>query len=124
MKRPVTAFTLFLIVAMSAACLDDDITGTRPLQFTLSASPLTANVGDSIEVTFEATGTQLRGVLLAYGDGVVDTFPTDLAGTVEFARTERHAYSQPGTFQIIGQVESGFGIRGDTTDVTIGTPGG
>jgi len=124
MKRPVTFFALLLVAVSAAACLDDDITGTRPLSFTISVDPAFANVGDSVSVRFEAMGTQLLGVLVNYGDGVVDTLPTDLAGTVEFIQTLSHAYSEPGTFQIVGQVESGFGIMGDTTFVEIESAGG
>lgn len=48
MKRPVTFFSLLLAAATLTACLDDDITGTRPLSFTMEAEAESAATGDSI----------------------------------------------------------------------------
>ncbi|MEX2466873.1 MAG: hypothetical protein WD995_08175 [Gemmatimonadota bacterium] len=125
MRRPVATFALlFATVAVSAACLDDSITGTRPLTFSLSAENPTAAVGDSVSFIFSATGTSIFGVLLLYGDGASDTIPTESASTVEWAAGATHVYEEPGTFSVIGRLETGAGSQTDTVEVEITEPAG
>jgi hypothetical protein len=118
MIRPV-ALTALLLAASTAACLDDSITGTRPLTFTLEASPSTAIVGDSLDFTYQATGTSIGGVILDYGDGVADTVLAETFNEVERAGTLRYAYTVAGTFEVVGRVVTSIGTRADTVQVEI-----
>jgi hypothetical protein len=122
MKRPVTAFAL-LLAAATVACLDNDITGTRPLSFSLTSDVASATVGDSITFSFSATGTSIFGVLLFYGDGVVDTLATESPNTVEWTQAIKHAYEVPGDFAVIGRLETSVGTRTDTVAVVIAPEG-
>lgn len=122
MKRPVTAFAL-LLAAATVACLDNDITGTRPLSFSLTSDVGTATVGDSITFTFAAEGTSIFGVLLDYGDGVVDTLVTESSSTVEWTQAVRHAYEVPGAFDVVGRLETAVGSRTDTVAVAVAAEG-
>ena len=124
MKRPVTAFAIILAAVTAAACLDNSITGTRPLSFSLTSNVATTNVGDSLTFTFAATGTSIFGVLLSYGDGVVDTLVAESSSTVEWTQQVRRAYEVPGDFNVIGRLETAVGTRSDTVAVTITEPTG
>ena len=59
-------------VAVSA-CLDESITGTRPLTLTISVDPSTVVVDEVVTATYDATGTGLVGIIVNWGDGVVDS---------------------------------------------------
>lgn len=123
MRRPATAFAALLVAVASAACLDNDITGTRPLSFALTSDMATATVGDSITFTFTATGTSIFGVLLSYGDGVVDTLVTQSSSTVEWTQDVKHAYEVPGDFDVAGRLETAVGSRSDTVAVEVAAGG-
>jgi hypothetical protein len=124
MKRPLLALGLFVSVGIAAGCLDDSITGTRPLTFTLTANTTTAVAGDSITFTFDATGTSLFGVVLSYGDGMADTVLAQTPNIVEWTEEMRYAYTTEGSFRVVGRVESAAGNRADTVDVVITAPAG
>lgn len=119
MRRPAIAFAALLVAAVSAACLDSDITGTRPLSFDLTSDMATATVGDSITFSFTATGTSIFGVLLSYGDGVVDTLVTESASTVEWTQAVKRAYEVSGDFSVVGRLETAVGSRSDTVAVQV-----
>lgn len=121
--RPLPAFALGLVVVAAAACLDDSITGARPISFTLSAPIATAQVGDSLTFEVSATGTGILGVVMSYGDGTVDSL--DVAAQsgggniVEYFDQPRYAYTTSGTFEVIGQLVTSAGSRSDTVQVEI-----
>ena len=75
---PALALTALMIVG--SACLDDSITGTRTLTFSLSADPTSTTVGQTVTFRYEGTGTRIQGVVVDYGDGLVDSVFTP--GTV------------------------------------------
>lgn len=124
MKRPVTAFAVILASVTAVACLDNSITGTRPLSFTLTSDAATSTVGDSLTFTFAATGTSIFGVVLNYGDGTMDTIPAESPNTVEWTQQVRRAFEVPGEFNVVGRLETGVGSRSDTVAVTITDPTG
>ena len=123
MRRPVTTFAAVLVAVASAACLDNDITGTRPVSFSLSSALSTAPIGDSLTFTFTATGTSIFGVVLSYGDGVVDTLVTQSSSTVEWTQSVKRAYPVAGDFNVVGQLRTAAGNRADTVAVQITDPG-
>lgn len=108
-----------LLAAATTACLDDSITGTRPLTFSLSVNSSTAEVGDTLTFSYEATGTGIFGVILTWGDGAVDTIQAESPNQVERREQVPYAYEMPGSFQVIGQVVTSVGTRGDTVQVEI-----
>lgn len=123
MKKAVSIFAVLLTGAFATACLDDSITGTRPVAFTLTSSTSTAQVGDSITFSYEATGTGILGVIMNFGDGRVDsTDVAEMAGgsnIVEYSDQPKHAYTAGGTYEVIGRLETVNGFRSDTVEVQI-----
>lgn len=119
MRRPVTVFALLLASAILGACLDESITGTRPLTFSMSADPQAAAVGDSITFEFEATGTSIFGVIVAFGDGVTDTARAETSSLVQWVDQFTYAYETAGTYEVIGRVDTPTGSRADTLEVEI-----
>ena len=118
MTRKIRASLILAAVAVGAGCLDDSITGTRPLDVEVSVSPSSALVGETVQATFLATGTGLQGVILDWGDGVVDSLA--LSGTaVQAGRDLDHAYSAVGSYTISARAEDQTGARTATTSVQI-----
>ncbi len=98
------------------ACLDD-VTGVRPLTFSLEASPTTASVGDSVSFEYEATGTGLAIIFLDYGDATADTLTFD--APLEIGGFLRHAYDSAGTYEVVGIAVANAGQARDTVNVTV-----
>ncbi len=118
MIRPVAVLAL-LLAAATTACLDDSITGTRPLSFSLEVDRSTAEVGDSVVFTYDATGTSIFAVILNYGDGMVDTLRTGSTNQVERRESVGYAYETAGSYEVVGRVVTSIGETGDTVEVVI-----
>ena len=121
MKNATRAGLLAASATVLVACLDDSITGTRPLTFELSASTATAVVGQEITFDYEASGTALHWVVLDYGDGLADTI---FGGNnvVETAGTLTHTYTLAGDFTVSGKAENYTGIRSEEIDIEVAQP--
>jgi hypothetical protein len=109
---------LLVAVVALAACLDDSITGTRPLAFSMTASTQTASVGQDITFSYEATGTALQWVVVDYGDGLADTVFTS-SNVVEASGTLTHAYDLTGDFLVSGKAENFTGTRTQEIDIEV-----
>ena len=111
MTRRLRASLILAAVAVGAGCLDDSITGTRPLDVRLTVTPTSAAVGETVTASFNATGTGLQGVIL---DSLV------LSGiAVEAGQDIEHAYSAVGSYTISARAEDQTGARTATTAVQI-----
>lgn len=121
MKTRTRAGALLAAAVVLAACLDDDITGTRPLTFNLTASTAAAVVGQDITFDYQATGTALYWVVLDYGDGLADTIRAG-NNVVEAAGTLTHAYEIAGDFVVAGKAENYTGIESQEIDIAIAQP--
>ena len=109
-----------ILAGITAAwgCLDDSITGERPLTIELSLSPTTASVAETVTASFSATGSGLQGVILDWGDGVVDSLA--LSGrVVEAASDLDHVYGTAGSFQVTATVEDQTGSDSASRTVEI-----
>ena len=121
--RPLPILAVAFLLLTTAACLDDSITGARPLSFSLSAPVTTAQVGDSVTFEYAATGTGILGVVMDYGDGTLDSL--DVAAQsgggniVEYSAQPRYAYTTAGTFEVVGQLVTTDGSLSDTVQVEI-----
>ncbi len=109
---------LLVVGAFGAGCLDDSITGTRPVTLSIATESETAAVGDPVTVSFSATGTGLISVTMDWGDGVIDTVslggqPVEAAGRVE------HTYSEAGSYTITGTASASNGTASSQTTVQI-----
>lgn len=108
-----------LLAAGTTACLDDSITGTRPLSFSLEVDRSTAEIGDSVLFTYDASGTSIFAVILAYGDGMIDTLRTGSTNQVERRESVGYAYETAGSYEVIGRLLTSIGETADTVDVVI-----
>ena len=100
--RWVPIWVLAVVVLVAASCLDNSITGVRPLTLTLTAEPATTLVGDSITFRYTATGTDLLVIQMDYGDGETGSIPSLSSGAVNMSGYVAHAYSAAGTYVATG----------------------
>jgi len=105
----------FALIACLAACR----TTTAPvvqLQVTLESSQLTAVTGDTVTFTVRATGNNLVGVVMDFGDSATDQYA--MGGALTARVTFKHAFQTTGTFTvsavvtdaIAGEKEANIGI--------------
>ena len=118
MTRLGSTFAAAALVAATAACLDDSITGTRTLGFDLTSDLTTATVGQDVTFTYDAQGTGLSRVLVDYGDAIVDSTTFNFA-TVEGSGTFVHSWAAAGTFVVRGRAVAQAGVATDSVIVTI-----
>lgn len=108
---------LLVAIAGAAACLDDSITGTRPLSIVITASTTTPAVGAAVDFEFLAQGRGLSLVVLDYGDGGVDS--VTFSGPVEAGGDLVHTYTTAGMFTVVGEATDLEGIIADTLTITV-----
>ena len=118
MSRTTFFAGLLVVGTVAAGCLDDSITGTRPVTLSIVVASETAAVGEQVTVAYSASGTGLISVIVDWGDGVIDTvsfggLPVEAAGNVE------HTYSDAGTYDITGTVSARNGTASSETTVHI-----
>ena len=111
MTKPLFAGGLLLVFSVSAlSCSDITFVGDGPGTFQLTVEGShTAAVGDTLVFRYEATAPSLNGIIVDYGDGIVDSVGT--FGAVTATGLLPHAYSDSGTYIVRGRAE----------DVVLGT---
>lgn len=119
MYRKTTPFALLAVVGIAAsACLDDSITGSRTLGVQLTTAATAVETGETLTATVSAMGTGLQGLVVDWGDGVVDSLSlTGLVVTVE--NDFDHDYSAEGTYSIVATAEDQTGSISDSTTVDV-----
>ena len=90
------------------ACGDSDPVG-GVLSLTLTVTPDQVLVGEQIEVVAAATGADLAGLIIDFGDGRVDSVAA-LGAVTQDVRITDHSYTTAGTYQVVARVEDN--IRG------------
>jgi hypothetical protein len=115
-RRLVRTVALVALVA-SAACLNNDVTGTRPLTTTITSSSPTVTLGDSIGFEFGATGTGIVLFVLDYGDASADTIT--FSGPIEIGGLLWHTYLAAGAYTVVGRTTSVSGSVSDSVAVTV-----
>lgn len=117
----ITLSLLLLAAIASSACLDDSITGMRTLAVSMSTSPSAVATGETVTATVIAMGTGLQGILVDWGDGVVDSL--SLSGTVVTAESAfDHDFAAAGSYTVIAVAEDQSGAIADTTTVDVTDP--
>ncbi len=107
------AFPFALAVA---ACWGEDDLGA-PLAIEL-AGPDRGRVGEELAVRYEVTGSQLVGIIVAWGDGVADSVPARGAQTA--SGSVRHTYTESGRFTVTGTAEDLIaGVVEDRVEIDI-----
>lgn len=88
------------------------------LIITLEANKTTAVRGDSVTFVVNATGNNLFGVAIDYGDSVADQYAS--SGALTARVTFRHAYSVAGSFTVRATVTDAImGEKEATVSVTV-----
>jgi PKD repeat protein len=106
---------LFTLLLLTAGCRQT----TEPpvsLVATLTSSPSTAARGETVSFTVNATGNNLVGVVIDFGDQSGDQFATGGASTARV--TFNHVFETAGSFTVtavvtdalVGQIERTIGI--------------
>jgi hypothetical protein len=117
MKTRTIAVATVAFLAVTTGCLDDSITGTRPLSMTLSADVTAPAVGQNVIFTYTATGTALSQVELDYRDGETET-RTYLAPLM-VTDLMSHAFTVAGTYVVVGRASAAGGTVGDSLTITV-----
>jgi plastocyanin len=86
-----------VLVAGLAACRQTTAP-LVPLQVSLESSQLTATAGDTITFTVHATGNNLVGVVMDFGDSATDQYA--MGGALTARVTFKHAFRTTGTFTV------------------------
>jgi len=108
----------FFLLATLAACSDVTVTGGGPTTLSLTADRTSAVTNEDVTFLYDAAGTSLIRVVLAYGDGTADT--VDAFGAVTASGQRSHAYAVSGTYQVEGTAEDAVGgAAADTVTVRI-----
>lgn len=121
-SRWTSIWVLAAVVLVTAGCLDNSITGVRPLTLTLTVEPATAAVGDSITFRYTATGTDLSSIAMDYGDGETGSAPSLGAGAVGMTGFLKHAYAAAGSYVATGTAYDNTGAL--SREVTVQITGG
>lgn len=101
----------------AAACLDDDITGTRPLAIELTATPTTVTAGESVQFNYDASGNAITLIVMDYGDGTADSITYN--GPVIAANQLTHTYTTPATYAVTASVTALQGTTDDNVTITV-----
>jgi hypothetical protein len=91
-------WTLVAAVMFAGAACRQTTATPVPLVVSLEVSTVVTQRGDTVSFTVQATGNNLIGVVLEYGDDNSDQYAT--SGALTARVSFRHAYSAPGTFTI------------------------
>lgn len=116
-SRSLLTLALLAAVGATAACIDDSVTGTRALGVTISASPTSVPVGDTVQFDVTGQGTNVVAIIVAFGDGAADTLTYPAA--VEVIDITKHAYDAPGSYEAVGTVLASNGQLSDEVVVTV-----
>lgn len=117
----VTGLALPALLALSfPGCGNLDVQDPGPLMIELSVTPASAAVGTEVTYRFEASGDQLRGVIVYFGDGAIDSVATLLARTAQGNVT--HVYNMPGAYTARAVVIDGVFDEAEDTATVVITP--
>jgi len=117
MGHAVRIAVVLAVVATASGCLDD-VTGTRPLSISLTSDITSATTGQDVTFTFEAQGTGLSKVTIAFGDSefAEHTYPSS---AVEAAGFSTHSYASAGVYTVVATVDASNGTLADSLSVTV-----
>jgi hypothetical protein len=96
------ALLAFLLLGTLLGACDPYETEPLPLDITVSAERTQAAPGDSILFEINAQGGSLLGIDLVWGDGQTRAIQTVGAQTANVR--QRHAYAQPGVYDMSASV--------------------
>ena len=108
---------LFAVLFLTASCRQST-EPPGPLVVTLESSRSTAARGDTITFTVHATGNNLIGVIMDFGDQTGDLYAT--GGALTARVTFKHVFQATGSFTVTAIVTDAIaGEKESTTAVVI-----
>lgn len=118
----VVALLVGALLALGMGCTDTSTAIGGPLSITLTVDRATGLAGvDAFSFHLEATGTELLGIVLAFGDGQADS--VSALGASSVGATRVHVYESPGTFSAVAHATESLGaVKADTVVVEVGVP--
>ena len=116
-SRRLAQAAILATTVVAAACLSNEVTGTRPLSMTVTASSATVAAGDSVGFEFSATGTGIVLMVMNYGDATADTLT--FSGPLGIAGLLWHTYEAQGEYTVVGETTGVNGSISDSVTVTV-----
>jgi hypothetical protein len=112
----------FLPLSLCLACSSSSVEIGNPLTIELTVDRSTGVAGtDSFTFRYEATGKDLMGVVLAFGDGQADSLAA--RGATSAGATRTHVYDIPGSYAAFARAIESFGeTLADTVLVEVQSP--
>ena len=114
-SAPCGGFLLVAALVLSgAACSESSADIGEPLSITLTVDRNTGSAAvDTFTFEYDATGTELLGIVLDFGDGQVDSVAA--LGASRAGATRPHVYQTAGTFEAFARALEAFGsVLADT----------
>jgi len=110
------------ILAAAAGCSSASTDVGEPLSITLSVDRSSgAAAVDVFSFHYEATGTDLLGIVLEFGDGQADSLAAQ--GAARASATRSHVYETPGTYSASAWAHEALGAtKADTVVVEVRSP--
>jgi hypothetical protein len=114
MRRLVLWSTAVPWVLLGCGVFEADV---LPLGISIHVDESTKAVGEDFEFEWEGTGERLFGVIIDYGDGVVDSIQS-IGGGIRLGGNAVHAFNVAGNFRVVARVEDEF-LGADTSSVSV-----
>ena len=118
---PLGLVLLFLFLGpLSCSTSTADVGKALSIELSVDRTSGVAGV-DVFTFRYEASGQDLLGVVLEFGDGQADSLAT--LGSTTAGATRPHTYVDPGSYSAIARVLEAFGqLLADTVMVRVQTP--
>lgn len=123
-SRPAVLRSLaaFLPLSVVLACSSSSVEIGKPLAIELTVDrSIGVAAADTFTFRYEATGQNLLGVVLAFGDGQADSVAAQ--GATSAGAIRSHVYEFPGTYAAYARAIESFGeAMADTVVVEVQSP--
>ncbi len=118
---PAPGLVLMALVG-ALACSGGSVEVGNPLTISLTVDRTVGTAAvDTFTFQYQATGTNLLGVVLEFGDGQADSLAGQGASSAGARR--KHVYAEEGTYRAVARAEEAFGDEvSDTVLVEVRLP--
>ena len=107
-----------LTIAVTTASCDLFTSTARGIAIRLIASPLVAQIGDTVTFTVDIAANEVTGVVISFGDSGGDH--TTVGGTPNASVTFKHVYADTGSFMSRAIISDGVvGERIVTQEIVV-----
>ena len=111
------------VAAALAACSSTTTSDGGPVLVELSADQTTVVAGSKLPIDYTASGQYLSGVIIQYGDGLLDSIP--LYGAQSASGRVQHTWDSAGTYTVRAEaIDPTQGSATDQLSVSVSAPAG